>query len=151
MSQRFQRERLDDALSEVIPLTVLHYEEIAHYLDIPLKPDWDIYRNIEGLGNLRVFTARDEATQELIGYAFFYVKHNIHYSTSLQASQDILFIHPDKRGFGSKFIAWCDDQLKLEGVQAVYHHVKKKHNFGPLLEKLGYELVDLIYARRLDK
>jgi hypothetical protein len=33
----------------------------------------------------------------------------------------------------------------------VFQRTKAKHNFGNLLEALGYELVDLVYARRLDR
>lgn len=128
----------------------LHYEEISAFKDIPLDPDIASYAKIEEVGALRVFTAREDGG-ELIGYAVFFIKPNIHYRTSLQALQDILYIHPQKRGFGMRFIAWCDEQLKNESIQVVYHHVKAKHNFGPMLERLGYGLVDLIYARRLDR
>lgn len=134
---------------EALPLLDLHYKEIAHYLDIPLKPNFEGYFNAEDSGALRVFTARKEG--KLIGYAIFFLKHNLHYSSSLQAAQDILFLHPGHRGTGGRFIKWCDTQLQAEGVQAVYHHVKAAHNFGPLLERMGYSLVDHIYARRLDK
>jgi hypothetical protein len=102
------------------------------------------------MGTLRTFTARD-ADGVLTGYCVFFVRHNIHYASSLQASQDVIYIDPERRGFGAEFILWCDQQLKEEGVQAVYHHVKQAHNFGPLLERFGYECVDLIYARRLDR
>jgi hypothetical protein len=51
---------------------------------------------------------------------------------------------------GGRFIKWCDEQLRAEGVAVVYHHIKAAHNFGPMLERFGYELVDLIYSRRLN-
>lgn len=143
----FQRESAAQISEEIVPLLKLHYDEIAHFKDIPLDPDYDQYQTIENAGALRVFTARD-AEKTLIGYSVFFVRRNIHYKSSLQASQDIIFIHPKKRGFGKAFIQWCDEQLKAEGVEVAYQHVKSKHNFGPLLETLGYELMDLIYARR---
>jgi hypothetical protein len=150
MPYQFNQEKMSDILTEVKPLLFLHYKEIAHYQDIPLEPDWEAYQKLEELGVMRIYTARND-THQLVGYALFFLKANLHYKSSLQAAQDILFIHPEHRGFGAKFLLWCDQQLKADGVQAVYHHVKKEHNFGPLLEKFGYELVDLIYARRLDK
>lgn len=145
----FQRERFDTIFDEAYPLFELHFKEIAHYQDIPLAPELKTYTHLEDIGAARTFTSRDESGA-LIGYAVFFVKHNIHYSSSLQASQDIIFLHPEKRGEGYKFIAWCDEQLRAEGVQVVYHHTKAKHSFGPTLERMGYELVDLIYGRRLD-
>lgn len=102
------------------------------------------------MGNLRVYSARSGEKNLLVGYAVFFVRHNMHYADSLQATQDILFVQKEFRGRGGEFIAWCDYQLKKEGVQAVYQHVKAKHNFGKLLERMGYELVDLIYTKRLD-
>lgn len=87
----------------------------------------------------------------LVGYALYFVRANPHYKSSVQAVQDVIYLDPSVRGgTGYKFIAWCDAQLASEGVQAVYHHVKAKHDFGKLLERQGYELVDYIYAKRLD-
>lgn len=149
-SFRFQRERSQDVFDEVMPLLELHWREIAHYQDIPLSPNFKQYAALEDAGLVRTFTARD-SEKKLVGYAVFFVRHNLHYQSSLQASQDILFIHPDKRGFGARFILWCDRQLKEEGVAVVYHHIKVAHNFGKLLERMGYEMVDLIYAKRLDR
>ncbi len=149
MSFKYQREKCTKELfDEVYPLLEKHYEEITHYKDIPLDPNVQAYLKLEEIGTLRVYTVREEG--EIVGYASFLVSRNIHYKTCLQALQDIIYIDPSKRGFGAKFIIWCDMQLKKEGVQIVYHHIKKKHNFGPLLERMGYELIDLIYGRRLN-
>ena len=132
-----------------------HYREVAKYQDIALKPDFETYFKVEGMGNMKVYTIRTEDKKELVGYALFFLKKNMHYSDSLQAVQDILYVEKSHRGsgLGSSFIKWCDDQLAAFGVQVVYHHVKSKKelNFGPMLEKHGYELIDHIYGRRLDK
>lgn len=150
MSIEFKLEVVDDLFEELKPLLKLHWREIAHYQDINLDPDWDFYSKAQATNCLRAYTARKEG--KLIGYSLFFIKANAHYKDSLQAAQDILFIHPEHRGsLGAKLIRWCDAQLQAEGVQVVYHHVKKAHNFGPLLERMGYQLVDLIYGRRLDK
>lgn len=146
----FAKEKLNDVINEITPLLHDHYKEIAHYQDIELKPDWGKYKTLEENGTLRIYTARN-SEGILIGYAVFMVIKNIHYRDSLQALQDILFIRRENRGSGGRLIKWCDEQLKAEGVQVVYHHVKAAHNFGPLLERMGYSLVDLIYAKRLDE
>lgn len=154
MNVAFAREPLRDRLwDEALPLLVAHWREIAHYQDIPLDPDQAIYQSAADAGILRCYTVRRDASDrgELMGYAIFFVRPNPHYCSSLQAVQDVLYISPSARGTtGYRFIRWCDEQLRAEGVQAVYHHVKAAHNFGRMLERLGYECVDLIYARRLD-
>jgi len=138
---------------EIMPILERHKEEIAHYPDIELDPDWNFYSRAQEFGSLRVFTMRDQH-QALVGYNIFLVSLNCHYKSSKQAKNDILYLLPElRRGRrGLEFINWCDGELKKEGVQVVYHHVKKDHNFGPALERaMGYELIDLIYGRRLDK
>ncbi len=154
MIKSFQREKMTADFIEVMnPLAEKHYREIAHYQDIPLVPNWQLYMSLEKDGVLRLFTVRNELW-DLVGYGIFVVKNNLHYWTSVQASQDVIFLDKSARGYntGAEFIAWCDEQLRIEGVQAVFHHVKAKANFGPkILEPLGYELIDMIYGRRLDK
>ena len=147
----YQREQLTDALiEEITPLLVRHYTEIAHYQDIKLDPDWSAYFNIQANGPMRIYTARAE-DHALIGYSCFFVRYNPHYSRSLQAVNDVIFIDKERRGFGRQFIAWCDGQLKAEGVQVVYHHIKFAHDWSPILERMGYEAQDKIMSRRLDR
>lgn len=148
---KFQREILTESiLDEAFSLNHAHWKEIAHYQDIILNPDRETYLKLETLGLLRLFTSRIE--EKLVGYAVFFVKANIHYKDSIQANQDILYLDPSLRKAmnGYRFIQFCDEQLKAEGIQVVYQHIKAAHNFGPMLERIGYELVDHIYARRLN-
>lgn len=148
----FKRETWSVLKDEAADLFEEHYREVAHYLDIPLNPDHENYFGIENRGLLRVYTARERGI--LIGYSVYFLKRNMHYMDSLQAVQDIIFIQKNKRGggLGSKLILWCDEQLKDDGIQVVYHHVKVKEglNFGPMLERHGYELIDQVYGRRLN-
>lgn len=147
----FERERLVDMYDEAIPLLQSHYEEIAFYRDIPLSPNRAIYEASDRSGNLRVYTVRDAGT--LIGYGVFAIALAPHYTTSLQASEDVLYLRQDARGktIGYRFLAWCDEQLRAEGVQVVSHHVKKHHPaLGKLLVNLGYDEQETIYTRRLD-
>jgi hypothetical protein len=149
--QNFEHGQLSEVLiAELMPLLKDHWVEVARDADIPLDPDWPVYQKMEEAGAFKIFTARNELGQ-LIGYNAFFVHHNLHYKSSKQAVQDVIFIDKKSRGFGRSFIDWCDAELRDIGVQKVYHHVKAKHNFGPMLETLGYELADLIYARRLDE
>jgi hypothetical protein len=145
---KYAREAVTQELcDEIYPLLRKHYEEISHYKDIPLTPDFERYMTMDQNGSLRLFTARSDKL--LIGYMIYFVMQNIHYRTSKQAALDIIFIDPAYRGNGAKFIFWGDNQLKEEDVQVVYHHLKKAHDYSPMLTRMGYELVDLLYARRL--
>lgn len=147
----FQRERVAPLWPEVMPLLEAHWREITHYPDIALDVDTVLYERLDEMGMLRCYTAR--VAEKLVGYVAFMVKPNIHYRASLQALQDVLYLDPAYRRsrIGVHLIAYADQALRDEGVQVVYQHVKVAHNFGPLLERLGYEHVEHIYAKRLDR
>ena len=147
---KYALERYDDVINEIVPLLEEHYLEIAKYKDIPLKPDWDLYKKLDETGIMKLFTCRGDSDNALIGYGVYFVKSHLHYSTCLIAQQDILFISKKYRGRGMHFINWCDSRLKEMGVQLTIQHIKADHNFGVALERVGYELMDLIYTRRLD-
>jgi GNAT superfamily N-acetyltransferase len=148
----YAREQISDVVNEIKPLLEAHYHEIAHYPDIALKPDYQRYVQAEGTGILRIFTARVDGA--LIGYGIYFVHPSMQYSDSLQAQQHLLFVHPDYRkgSVGRRLIHFGDEQLRAEGVQVVIQHTKARAdlNLGPLLERMGYELMDHIYVKRLD-
>lgn len=143
----FSQEKVKDIWGEIIPLLTQHWEELEKYDGVPLEPDRNKYEFMDTVGAIRVYTAREEG--KLIGYCVFFINKNLHSKNVIQALQDVLFVRSDRRGFGLKFIKWCDEQLKKEGVAVIHRMLKKAHDFGSLLERIGYEQVDLIYARRL--
>lgn len=145
---RFARESVAMVLEEIKPLLHAHWREIAQYPDIPLDPDYDQYAYAEAAGQLRIYTARAE---RLVGYGIYLVAPAWHYRQSLQARQDILFLLPEYRQgrAGLKLIEYADAQLEAEGVQVIYQQLKAWLDFGPLLQRRGYELTGSIYARRV--
>lgn len=147
----FAEEDFRIIIDEMMPLLEAHYLEIAYYQDIKLSVDRVKYSFLTEKGNYALFTARDPKTKELVGYQGFIIGMNIHYKDSVQATEDVLFVSKERRGFGRKFIRWADDRLREKRVQAVFRHVKRAHNHGPLLERDGYENIDLIFGKRLDK
>lgn len=153
MQVDYAREGYADVLGEIGPLLENHWQEVAFYPDIPLSPDWAAYEATDRAGCLRVYTARLEGV--LIGYCVVFVRQGIHYTTCLEASEDLLFIAPHfrKGRVGIGLIKFTDDQLRAEGVQLIKRHVKidPALNFGPLLERMGYDPIDQIYGKRLDR
>lgn len=144
----FHQEKFEDVYTEMLDLLYRHYKEIAHYQDIKINPDIEGYLALQRNNFLRIYTIRESG--QIIGYGVYFVKTNLHYKDSLQAHQDVLYIRKDKRGFGRKFIKWCDDRLREEGVQVIYHHVKTAHDWSPMLEGMNYDWVEKIYCKRLD-
>jgi GNAT superfamily N-acetyltransferase len=149
----YQLEPMTAVLPEIQPLLEKHWQEIAHFKDIPLSPNWPLYVGADQRGNLRIFTARIDG--ELVGYSVHFVGPGVHYSTSLQAQEDLVFVTPEHRKgrVGAGLIQFADSHLAAEGCQTCSRHVKTapELDFGPLLERLGYEPVDRIFIKRLDK
>jgi len=145
------REPLGDCQDDLTPLLLEHYKEITHYPDIPLDVDWEAYARTERADALRIYTLRDYGT--LRGYGVFFVNHSMHYRGSRQAVQDVIYLAPELRHLriGWEFINWIDEQLRAEAVQVVYHHVKLAHNYGATLKTLGYEAIESVWGRRLDR
>ena len=147
---QYSLESIDLIFEEIFPLLKEHFLEVSANLDIELSPNRATYCALERNGAFKIFTARNNQS-EILGYAAYFINHSLHYQTSLQAVQDVVFIRKDARGFGKDFINWCDEQLKILGVQVVYHHVKVKHDWGHMLEKSGYDFIEKIYSKRLDQ
>lgn len=142
-------EKLNDNIEELKEISKLHFAESAPYQDIALNVNWERFLLLEDAGVLQFYVMRKKSF--LIGYAVFFVSASMEYKNSVQASMSNIFIHPDHRGNGGNFIKWCDEQLKDLGVQVVYHHVKSRNDYGSLLKRLGYETMNVEYAKRLDK
>lgn len=134
-----------------MPLIERHWHEIAHYKDIPLDIDVEGYVRAEDAGFVRLYTMRHEG--KLIGYALYLVGPNLHYKSSRQAKQDVLFVTPEHRGgfLGSRLVAFADECLQRDGVQVVAQHVKLEHPaLGAVLQRNHYEPVEVTWMRRLD-
>jgi hypothetical protein len=137
-------------LHQMIPLLMEHYLEVAHFRDIPFDPDYDLFLNAQAAGSVRTYTVRSEG--KLVGYSVFFVRQNPHYKQSKQALQDVIYLDPSMRGgTGAKFIMYCEEQLKAEGVEVVYHHIKAKfEHHKDLYAKLGYEVIDYVVGKRVN-
>lgn len=133
-------------------LLAMHWREIAHYDDIPLDVDWAKYEAHERADTLRLFTIRVNGV--LIGYVNFFLAFHLHYATSFQAHQDVLYLDPRWRGgsLAKRLLDHAHLALYAEGVQLVTQHIKAKHAMAArLLKSMDYELMDHIYVKRLDR
>lgn len=157
MQATYQRETFGAVIDEAMPLLERHWREIAHFPDIVLNVDRERYLLAEVAGTVRVYTARVPPCSmgisgDLIGYAAFFVARNPHYADSLQATQDVIYLDPPfRRGrIGLGLLQFCERELEAEGVEVVMHHVKLAHpQLGAILDRMGYQDVDVIKAKRL--
>lgn len=137
-------------------LKAAHWEEVAHYPDIAIEPDYDRYLEFERNGILRIYTVRTDG--RLDGYAIFLLSTAMNYRQTITAQEATVFVHRRARHGqkGREFIRWTEAQMRTEGVSILTRHVKYLHDaahggaFVRMLERQGYEIQDYILTKRLD-
>ena len=142
----FSSERVPSVWDEIYPLFLEHHAEIGEIKDLPLDPNCEAYKNLDALGMVRVYIAREEG--KIIGYCVFFISQSMHYKQIKDAVQDIVFINKDHRGFGKKFMEWCDEELRKEGVNVIHRYSSSERDLGPIYKRNGYDFKALVYSRR---
>lgn len=151
LTMRFALEPYSERLvQEMWPLWDEHNREIPQ-LGLPIDPDLQVYAQSARSGAMRIYTARVGSGWEstLVGYQVFFVMKHPHRKYNLEASQDMIWLDPEVRKgmVGAKFIRWADGALRDEGIKAIHRQISAQKDFGHLLERSGYVLMDLTYAR----
>jgi GNAT superfamily N-acetyltransferase len=171
MTITYQVEKWDDCYQEAIPMLKAHYIEIATDKAIkPLDPNLERYQEMEEAGLLRIFTARyapdstDRMTDKprlamtqremhgrLIGYFVSIVMPGLHYSQTMMAINDIMYIDPAYRGgtTGYRLIKLATEDLKNLGADILTIHMKTDYPFRSLLTKLGFRVTEENWERVL--
>ena len=142
----YQVERFLSVMGEIKPLLEQHWQEIAVHKDrFPLNPDYEKYEIMDKMGILHIVTAREDGV--LIGYFISFVMPHLHYRDCIFAMNDILFIAKKHRhgSLGTKLIYHAKEELKKIGAHRLCLHVKIDHDFGPLLERMGFECTEKNY------
>jgi hypothetical protein len=146
----FQRERLAEVWPDAQRLFQLHYEELTFGKQrIELAPDTGRYEALERDGGLAIYTARDDGA--LVGYAaFFLIGGHMHYRLNSFAINDVFYVDPARRTdvwLGFRFLRFIDRELTEYGVDAIKWHVKVTRDFGPMLQRLGYQAEEVVWSK----
>jgi hypothetical protein len=146
----FAHESYINVKNEIKPLIQEHWKEIAlHQDDIKLEPNWNTYSRLADQGALRVYTARKSG--ELVGYFVCIVMPSLHYMRHLFANNDIIFLKKSERKgtAGIRLIKFAIEELKKDGVTLINVNVKKKQDFGKVLEHLEFEHVEDLWQLKV--
>ena len=146
----YRQECLKTTRTDCLPLIHSHWHEVALNKDsIKLSPDWDEYQRLDDSGVLRIYTARDGA--KLVGYFVLIVSKSLHYKDHKFAVNDILFMDKDYRkgSVAIKLLRFAEKILKADGVSLMMVNTKVHQPFDPLMERLGYNLIERIYSKNL--
>ena len=145
-------ETLADVKEECGDLIAAHWVEIAVWPDISLDPDWSGYENLEKAGMLVIYTVRNE-TNQLVGYAVFFMRKHLHYKGHSWAANDIVWVHPDYRDgkIGTNLVQFWEQDLQARGIHVVHVNVKVAHPaLGLVLRREKYKTVESGLEKRLN-
>ena len=151
----FNIEPFEHAYSDAIALTQEHWREIAPYHDLlKVDPDIELYKLMDLKGRLITCTARDyDAGDQLVGYMVLMIGPHPHYRSVICATEDLHFLRADyRKGWtGVRFMRFCEKAAQLKGAQLITGRAKARTQHGALYKRLGYDLMDEVYTKRLDR
>lgn len=142
--------------NEMGALLLRHWREIGiNRENAPLDPDWDRYFGFERIGAFKIATVRDDG--RLVGYATWLVLPHIHYSKTLWAHNDVMWMDPAYRfGMtGVRFLRFCLSGLRAAGVKMVHatamdHFESDRGGLGKVFQFLGFQRIQSVYAMSLE-
>lgn len=125
-----RKEKWKDIWRECLPLMEQHNEEVREENpDLPFEIDVEGSLNLENLGMLDCFTARDN--DQLVGYLFWFITPALESKGTNVASMGPFYVDPSFSGAGALLWNRSLQWIRYNGVHVVYVH----HSlFGPRVD-----------------
>jgi GNAT superfamily N-acetyltransferase len=148
---RIARVPLGSALAEAEPLLRAHWQETTTTHDMPpLDIDWELLVQLERMGMLYVFTARDAG--RLVGYLCIVrsVRHFNHRGAPY-ANDVGFYVAPSHRrlGVGAALLMSAEDALRQDGVFFLTVSTKTAIPVDRLMVSCGYRHEENVYLKSL--
>ncbi len=137
--------------AQLWPMFTRHWAEVAKMeLETPLDMDWERYETLEALGCYRTVLAYDKA-RFIRGYCLFTVVQHIQYKNQVTAFSDGFYLEPSFRSGWAylRMFRATMEYLRALKVQKVYVTSKAHLDFGPVLRRLDFQLVEHGWAKLL--
>lgn len=119
-------------------------DEIERFLNAP-DLDRDLYMEMGALSLVNTYTIRKG--KDLLGFALFSIHPDPKIRGNLHAIQENYAV-PDAIT-AERFVAFCDADLKKDGIDVVYRQVGKDENTAAPFERSGYAMSALIFSKVL--
>jgi ribosomal protein S18 acetylase RimI-like enzyme len=132
-------------------LTKLNYDEVEES-SLPLVLNKEVYVELCNSDLLHTFVVLKD--KELIGYTVFLTTPSLHHMSTSVATCDVIFVKKEhRRGafIARDLIRFAETELQYKGVEWVFLNVKTKLDFSKLLERVGYNHVEKVYSKHLEK
>jgi hypothetical protein len=136
-----------EVFNEAGELIEAHWAEVGRTLPYELNIESQSYIDLERRGVLKTFGVfTDDA---MVGYATFLVAVPPQAAHERHAYQDSLYLAPECRGAGDRFVRFCDEQLAAGGAAAVHCSLPVGSGYGAFMHRLGYTKTQEVYVRRV--
>ena len=127
-----------------------HFEEVARFKEISvIKPDLPRYAAADFENRFIGLVAH--IGTEIVGYSANFLTHNLHYMELSVCQNDVLYVLPAYRKgrVGLSLIRGTVRRAQLRGIRLMAWHSKPDTPLNKLLPRLGYEILDVIWAKRI--
>lgn len=132
------------------PFLADHWREVAKHRDLMvLAPDWPRYEALAAAGALVIVGAY--VGDRMVGYAMSFATTHLHYVGLVSCANDVLYVDPAYRKgrLGLQLIYETERLARERGAKIITWHAKEGTSLQALLPRLGYEVHEVIYSKRL--
>tara|TARA_R110000824_G_scaffold208044_5_gene393628 strand:- start:1328 stop:1777 length:450 start_codon:yes stop_codon:yes gene_type:complete len=145
----YKVETMTELQDELNPLFEAHWEEVALYKELPLKPNWELYGALEDKDALVFITARNDG--KLVGYTTWLLCPSLHYADYIFASNDLIFLDYDHRDakHSKELLEFSETILKQNGAHLTTLHMKTYAAFESLAVSCEYDKQEYLYTKLL--
>lgn len=152
MGYVFATETFERVIHDIKPLLERHWQEIAVYPDIPLDPDYEIYKKLCDLGICEIYTARQDG--KLVGYAIYmFRRSHPHYARHGWANSDIVMVMPEHRNarVATGLYDLIESDMGAKGIHVIHTTTKTEHpELAQFLRARGHARVEEGFSKRLN-
>lgn len=147
-----QVEQFADCQTELAAIFPLHWGELAKFKDrMPLMPQYGEYVRRNEAGGLLLITVRVDG--QVMAYYTVQIAPGFHYETTLTATMDLCYIHPEVRnkGLSAPLFRAVEKELRRRGVKLWFSGFKEHSplDMPVLLNLFGFKPSDAYWSKWL--
>ena len=136
-----------DHKEEMLPLIEHNIRERE-----PYEPDmqWGAYEAMEQADVFFLVIAWRDG--RIVGYASFFLSPAMHQKGRFMAQSEAIYLKPSQRkGFNAvRMLRYAERKLRERGVTDIFAGEKKDTGVSVILKRLGYEMMETVYSKKID-
>ncbi len=148
---RYQVETVDEVFDEIKYLATLSHRELGledMFGHIALHKA--SYKELEEKKALLIVSVREEKSNELVGYAIYFIAQSI-FNKKKQAESHSFFIKKEERkGFNALLLfSFAEEQLAKRNVEIVLQKINTSRDISRFFERMKYTQIEKVFVKEL--